>query len=98
MIGSSLQMFCLLLTLSGASFAPVPNLVAHWKNPHAKKADPYSVIIKRDATDGLSFEKPKRGHEDGCVMGTCMENATALGNDGVLTAPMHIPVHEHRAY
>ena len=90
-------MFCLLLSFTGA-IAPVPHLVAHWKNPNPVKVDPYSVIIKRDATDGLAFEKPKRGHEDGCVLGNCMENATAVGNDGVLTAPMHIPVHAHRAY
>ena len=94
-------MFELLVNLTAVDFAGSPTLVASWKPPvsEAKKLDPYTKIINRDAKDnGLPFKKPARGHEDGCVLGKCMETATARGNDGVLTPPMHIPVHEHRAY
>ena len=92
-------MFELLVNLTAVDFAGSPTLVAHWKDPNPVKQDSYSKIISRDAKDnGLPFKKPARGHEDGCVLGKCMETATARGNDGVLTPPMHIPVHEHRAY
>ena len=93
-----LQMFALLVTITAVDFAPAPTLIDHWKNPAPEHAPTYKDIINRDATDGRMFKKPMRGHEDGCVLGKCMENATALGNDGVLTTPMHIPVHAHRAY
>ncbi len=87
-------MFALLITLTGGAFAPVPNLVDSWHPPAAaaKPESAYIRTIKNDAKDGAAFVKPLRGHEDGCVMGVCMESATALGNDGVLHAPMHKPV------
>ena len=85
-------MFSLLIDLTGGAFAPIPHLVDHWHGPAAKHRDSYSHIIANDAKDGAAFAKPLRGHEDGCVMGVCMESATALGNDGVLHAPTHKPV------
>ena len=93
-------MFALLISLTAVEFAPVPSLIDHWKDPSpaVKPQDPYDIVMSRNAADGFAFSKPMRGHEDGCVAGKCMETATALGNDGVLTTPMHIPVHAHRAY
>ncbi len=87
-------MFALLFTLTGGDFSPVPKLVDHWHPAAApvKVESVYKLTIKHDAKDGGRFIKPMRGHEDGCVMGVCAESATAIGNDGILHAPMHKPV------
>ena len=71
-------MFALLFTLRGGDFAPVPKLVDHWKVQSPMMN--YALTMKNNAEDGAKFIKPMRGHEDGCIMGVCQENAAGSGN------------------
>jgi hypothetical protein len=90
-------MFVLLVALTGAGIAPIPNLTDSWKyDPNwqdkYKKPDPYTAVMMQNAQEGVRFRKPLEGHEDGCIMGVCKERGTSLANDGVLHDPMHTPV------
>ena len=89
-------MFSILIQVTGAGIAPIPNLVDSWKPDSywsvMQKKDPYTYVMSRNAEEGIRFMKPLAGHEDGCVMGICKERASALGDDGVLHTPMHKPV------
>lgn len=90
-------MFAVLVALTGAGIAPLPNLIDSWKNdPHwadkYKKLDPYTAVMNQNAKEGVRFQKPLEGHEDGCIMGVCKERGIGLANDGVLHPPMHTPV------
>jgi hypothetical protein len=80
------QMFGLLVNLTGTDFAPAPKLIYSWRKPPVTH-EPYSYIIENDGKDGVRFKKPSRGHEDGCVMGVCAEHVA-----GLLHPPMHKPV------
>jgi hypothetical protein len=76
-------MFSILLDLVGSSMVGYSSSTGSWivaqpglnvhdgPAPVAPKKLPYETIMQKDASDGVRFVKPERGHEDGCVSGVC---------------------------
>ncbi len=74
-------MFSIVLELVGASMVGSKSSTGGWivNGPVTDLPKPapakvtYEGIMNSNATDGLRFVKPERGHEDGCIAGKCSE-------------------------